>query len=374
MRIAVFDLYVYLVFFSLFKAYFIPDVVRQAIKIMTLILVFVFLIKRLKKKDLFNCSILFSTIIVITGMYNYIFSSYTVKALMDSLLYALTFYDLYSLFLYANRHGFTRRMSNDLYRANLIYCILTIISVMFVGVENNSNAAVYLFGNKFTSSYLFISLIALYGLAHDMNLRKNKRTMYMLIMFGCAFTIYVGCATATVSLILAVLIFGIGNKMHLRFIQNSTTVVCSLVGTAIIPFVINAVLEISIVRYIIFDVFQRSSTVYGRFEIYNKYLYGLLQNKFWLGYGYSNGVMLKVSNVFGNAQNGFLEQMINFGFIGGVAILITIFYALRKKKGISYMVILLYAMIIAAIFEVTINWFFWIAVFSIQWLEKQEVT
>lgn len=109
------------------------------------------------------------------------------------------------------------------------------------------------------------------------------------------------------------------------------------------------------VRYVIFDLFNRTTTVYGRFEIYNNYLQTLLLNRFWLGYGYSNGVMLTVTGVFGNAQNGLLEQMMNFGFIGVVAILVTVFYALRQKRNLSYMAILLYAMIVAAIFEVTIN-------------------
>lgn len=374
MKIALFDLYIYLIFFSLFKAYFIPNAVRQAIKIVTLILVLAFLIKRLKKRELCNHSLLFSAVIIISGTYNYILGNYTVKALMDSLLYALTFYDLYTFFLYSNTRNLMSRMSKNLYRINLIYCILTIISVLVVGVENNSNDAAYLFGNKFTSSYLFISLIALYGLAHNMNLKRNKRIMCGLIVFGCFFTVYVGCATATVALSVAVILFGIGKKMHVSFMQGSVVTVSALIGTAIVPFVINAFLQINIVKYIIFDVFQRSTTVYGRFEIYNNYLDRLLQDHFWLGYGYSNGVMMSVTGVFGNAQNGLLEQMMNFGFIGVIAILYTVFYALRKKKELSYMVILLYAMIIAAIFEVTINWFFWLSIFSIQWLEKQEET
>ena len=33
---------------------------------------------------------------------------------------------------------------------------------------------------------------------------------------------------------------------------------------------------------------------------------------------------------------------------------------------------ILYAMIIAAIFEVTINWFFWIALFTLQWYTQNK--
>lgn len=371
MKIAVFDLCVYLVYFSLFKAYFIPDIIRQTIKVISLVIVFVFLIKRLKKDDILNCSLLFSSAIVISGLYNYTCNSYTVKALLDSFLYALAFYDFYSLFLYANRCKRTEKMSCDLYRATLVYCVLTAISAFIVGTENNSNVSAYLFGNKFTSSYLFIALMALYGLSHHMNIRKNKVMLCFLTVVAFAFTLYVKCATATVALTVSIFLFWIEKKRQRHLIQNPFVTVSVLVGTAIVPFIINTVLRNNIVRYVIFDLFHRTSTVYGRFEIYNNYLKTLLQNKFWLGYGYSNGVMLTVTNVFGNAQNGLLEQMMNFGFIGVVAILITTFYALRQKRKLSYMTILLYAMIVAAIFEVTINWFFWMALFSVQYLNEK---
>lgn len=371
MKIAVFDLCVYLVYFSLFKAYFIPDAIRQVIKIISLIIVLLFLIKRLQRKDLFNCSLLFSSVIVISGLYNYICNSYTIKALLDSFSYALSFYDLYSLFLYANRSERTEKMSCDLYRATFIYCMFTAISVLIVGTENNSNVSAYLFGNKFTSSYLFIALIALYGLSHNMDIRKNKAIICFLTVIAFVFTLYVECATATIALVVSIFLFWIEKKKQGNLIQNPVVTVCALLGTAAVPFTINVVLQNSIVRYVIFDLFHRTTTVYGRFEIYNSYLQTLLQNRFWLGYGYSNGVMLTVTGVFGNAQNGLLEQMMNFGFIGVVAILITIFYALRQKKKLSYMIILLYAMIVAAIFEVTINWFFWMALFSVQYLNNE---
>lgn len=374
MKIAVFDLCVYLVYFSLFKAYFIPDAIRQVVKIISLIIVLIFLIKRLQKNGLFNCSLLFSSAIVISGLYNYIFNNYTIKALLDSFSYALSFYDLYSLFLYANRSKRTEKMSCDLYRVTFVYCMLTAISVLIVGTENNSNVSAYLFGNKFTSSYLFIALIALYGLSHNMNIRKNKAIICFLTVIAFVFTLYVECATATVALVVSIFLFWIEQKKQGNSIQNPVVTVCVLVGTAVVPFTINAVLQNSMVRYVIFDLFNRTTTVYGRFEIYNNYLQPLLLNRFWLGYGYSNGVMLTVTGVFGNAQNGLLEQMMNFGFIGVVAILVTVFYALRQKRNLSYMAILLYAMIVAAIFEVTINWFFWMALFSVQYLNNETKT
>lgn len=372
MTIAGFDLCVYLLFFSIFKMYIIPEVIRQAIKIATLILVFAFLVKRLKRKDIFNYSLLFVSAVIISAMWNYFYSgSYTIKAMLDSFLYALTFYDFCTIFLYANRYGKEKRMACDLYKMNLVYCLLTISSVLIAGVNNNSNVAIYIFGNKFTSSYLFISCLALYGLTHDMKLKKHKRNFFAFVFLTVGFSLYVGCATAVVSLIAAIVFFFVQKKSESNLAQNPMIVVCSLVGTAVMPFMIDFVLKNKIVNYIIFDLFQRGYTVYGRFDIYNNYLFDLLKNKFWLGYGYSNGIMLKTTGVFGNAQNGMLEQMMNFGFVGIVIILITVAFALRKKKELSYMTILLYAMILAAIFEVTINWSFWLAIFSIQYLGRE---
>ena len=373
MKIGIFDLYVYLVFVALFKMYFIPDAIRQIIKIIILFGMLFYIVNRSDKKALLNYSLIFSGSIILSGICNYIWGEYTVKALLDSFLYALSFYDLYILFMYAKKNQCVERMKRNLFRINLLYCIFTIISVAVVGISNNSNVSVYLFGNKFTSSYLFISLISLYGMSHDLTLAKNRRRMREMIGVGLLFSLYVGCATAAASLVLAVVIYYVDKTLHTHIISRKIVVIGTLIITAIIPIVIDIVLKNKFFNYIVFDVFHRDTTVYGRVEIYRKYLLVLLKEKFWLGYGYSNGKMLQVTGVFGNAQNGLLEQMMNFGMLGVLAIVSTVRYALKKNSvNTSCMFILLYAMIIAAIFEVTINWFFWIALFSIQWLEEGE--
>lgn len=374
MTIKLFDLYVYLMFTALFKIYFIPSFVRQIIKIATMFFLFIFLTEKLSKKELLNFSLCFAIIIVWSGIWNCFLGDYTIKALLDSFLYALSFYDLYTLFMYANKYQCTKRMIYDLYQINLIYCFFTLVSVFFIGTDNNSNVAAYPFGNKFTSSYLFVSLISLYGISHNMKKEKSKITMCVLLILGLSFSIYVGCATATVSLLLATVIFFFNQKICKNIALNPVIATGILIITSVIPFIIDLILKIDFVNYVIFDVFHRSSTVFGRFEIYKTFLPEMIQNKFWFGYGYSNGKMLQISGVFGNAQNGLLEQMINFGFIGVIIILVTVFYALKKsqKENASYMLILLYAMIIAAIFEVTINWFFWIALFTLQWYTQNK--
>lgn len=373
MKIRAFDLYVYLIFMALIKMYFIPETVRQICKIAILFGFLFWVIKRLNKSEVINFSLVFSYCIILSGAYNYIIGYYTIKALLDSILYALSFYDLYTLFLYAKKYRCVERMKYDLYKINLLYCIFTIVSVAIVGTENNDNAAVYLFGNKFISSYLFISLVSLYGITHDLTSRRIQRRMFGFIVIGTLFSLYVGCATATVSLIFAALLYYADRVSHAHFFSRKAVVLAALMATAVVPVIIDQILKYRIVNYIIFDAFHKNASVYGRFRIYKEYLFGLLRNKFWLGYGYSNGKMMQVTGMFSNAQNGLLEQMMNFGMLGVLAIFLTVGHAFRKSPvRTSGMIILLYAMIIAAVFEITINWFFWIALFSMQWLEYAE--
>ena len=77
---------------------------------------------------------------------------------------------------------------------------MTIVSILLVGTVNNSNQSAYIFGNKFTSSYLFIFFVALYGATHEMILWKNKICYIALFISSIALTLYIGCATATVTL------------------------------------------------------------------------------------------------------------------------------------------------------------------------------
>lgn len=372
-RISMIECYAYLLFAVLFKAYFIPDIIRQAIKIFVLLFLFVFLIKRLNKKEIFNISVLFSFSIIFSGVLNYFSQEYTIKALLDSLLYALSLYDLYTFLLYGHKRGRMEKIAKCFYNMNLIYCILTVCSVAIVGTENNSNVSSYLFGNKFTSSYLFISLVALYGVTHNLD-RKMYRIRWMILaILVIVFSLYVDCATATVALVIALMIYIVSCVLDKDFFLKPIVITSILVVTALIPFVINSFMKISFVNHIVFDIFKRGATVYGRFEIYQNYLPNLIRDKFLFGYGYSNGKMLAMTGVFGNAQNGLLEQVMSYGVIGAGIIVFLTFYCIKKAKfnnKIICIVILLYAMIVAAIFEPTINYFFWMALFILRWSES----
>ena len=105
-------------------------------------------------------------------------------------------------------------------------------------------------------------------------------------------------------------------------------------------------------------------------EIYGKYLTNVILSSFWVGHGYSNSVMKNLTGVYANAQNGLLEMFVSFGFLGVVALIYTVYYCYKKSdKGIQvfYLSLIVYGMIIAAVFEISLNWFFMLGICLIRW-------
>lgn len=362
----------WILYLSIFKIYYIPEYLRQGFKIITLIGVFLFIISKSSKKKLINVSLIYCFSVMLSAFLVYVEGKYNFKALLDSLLFCLTFYDLYSFIALSKEKNMYALVLNTLYKITILYCVLTIISVIFVGVENNSNNAAYIFGNKFTSSYLFILLVSLYPATHKMDNITCKLFELFLFIFATLFSLYLDCSTSTVTLIVLLMYYYTSKKFKKKTI-NEKTVCIMLLCCGLIVISITKLLQIDIINSIIFDIFDKSYTVFGRVEIYENYLLELLSQRFWTGFGYSSGEMLNISSgIFANAQNGLFDIMINYGFIGIITVLFTVYYCYfkaRKDDRMVYLSIIVLGMTVASIFEVTINWFFFLGLFLIRWNE-----
>ena len=172
-KISIYSLISCALFFAVFKPYFLPDAIRQASKIIILAGVFIFVITNMKLNKLINCSLIFASCVILSAIVAIFNRNYEIRDFLDSILYALTFYDLYTFAKLCKYKGYSQKLISSMFRMNLLYCILTVFSVAIVGVENNSNTVAYLFGNKFTSAYLFILLIALYGASHETDKKRE---------------------------------------------------------------------------------------------------------------------------------------------------------------------------------------------------------
>ena len=369
-KINVYNFLTYALMFAIIKPYFLPTGLRQISKVAILLCVFLFTVSKTKKNRLVNLAWLFSGSVLLSAIMAYIKGGYQSKDFLDAMLYTVTFYDVYSFVGLCKEKNHFDEMMKCLYNITVLYCILTFLSVMLIGISNNSNQASYIFGNKFTSSYLFIFWIALYGAVHEMDLWKNKVRYIILFLFSIAFTLYMGCATATVTLtILFVVVLISSRKFRLLFLNEKVAVIALLVS-AFIVFGMEQILKNDFINDIVAGFFNKSYTVTGRLEIYNVYLMKVIRERFWFGYGYSNSMMKSLTGIYANAQNGLLEIMVNMGFLSVMALLVTVFLCFKntlKTNKSFYISIIVYGMIIASIFEVALNWFFLFGVCLIRW-------
>lgn len=369
-KINVYNFLTYALIFAIVKPNFLPEGLRQASKIVILLCVCCFTISRIKIYKLINLALLFSGSVVLSAIMAYLKGGYQTRDFLDAMLYAVTFYDIYSFVGLCKEKNHFDEMLKCLYKITALYCILTFLSVMQVGISNNSNQATYIFGNKFTSSYLFIFLIALYGATHEMNLWKNKIRYIALFVFSIAFTLYIGCATATVTLVILFVLVLIPFEKIRMLLLDGKFVVAALLVSALIVFWMEQILKIDFVNNIVSGYFNKSYTVTGRLEIYNVYLMNVIRNSFWFGYGYSNSMMKDLTGLYANAQNGLLEIMVNMGFLSVMALLVTVFLCFKntlKSNKSFYISIIVYGMIVASVFEVALNWFFLLGVCLIRW-------
>lgn len=369
-KINVYNFLTYALIFAIIKPYFLPASVRQASKIVILLSILLFTLAKTRKDRVINLAWLFSGSVLLSAFVAYIKGGYQVKDFLDAVLYAITFYDIYSFVGLCKEKRHFDEMLKCLYNITMLYCILTFCSVLWNGTINNSNQASYIFGNKFTSSYLFILLIALYGAIHEMDLWKNKVRYVFLLIFSIAFTLYVGCATATVTLVILFVVVLIRSQKIRMMLLNEKFVVVVLIVSALLIFWMEQILKIDFINDIVSGYFNKSYTVTGRLEIYNVYLMDIIRNSFWFGYGYSNSMMKNLTGLYANAQNGLLEIMVNMGFWSVLALLITVFLCFKntfKTNKSFYISIIVYGMIIASVFEVALNWFFLLGVCLIRW-------
>lgn len=355
---------IFMLFFSLFKIAVIPSTIRQIIKLFSVIVIFFLVCLRLPKKRLVNISLLYSCSMLLSGFINYFSHKVALLSLLETLLNAILFYDLYALILYFYLNKKMYVCLKNIYKINLLACVINTISIFFIR-SSYEGEIIYFFGNKFASAYLYILLIALFGAVHDMSLKKNKRRLYLLIFATLVITCYIRVITAFVSVLIILLLITI-KRIIQPLVVNPLMVIIALLSSSITVFVFDDLLRIGYIRNFIFNSLGKSASIGGRLEIYNIHLKKIISSSIVFGHGYNNRLIYTMSEgIFGNAQNGMFEQFVSYGIVGTLSIVIITYCCFKGHKHNNvtyYLSLVVYAMIIAATIEVTINWFFFLGI------------
>ena len=367
---------IFLLFFSMFKISYIPGVIRQLIKVASIIILLLFLVSNTPRKKLLNISLVFSGCIILSGVISYLNNINTLRSLLESFIYALLFYDAYTLIQYFSLKNKMSYFLEEFYKIVFTFSAINFVSIILLGREGNMEP-IYLLGNKFSVAYMLILLISLFGATHVSPTNKNTIKYYLLIFVSILICIYMRSITALISLIFVLFASIFKNKISI-LLKKPYFILSALILSLGVVFIFDALLSNSEIGNLVFNVFNKSTSIYGRQVIYNTYLKTILENgrMIW-GSGYNNSIIYEMSNgVFGNAQNGLFQHLISFGIIGVCAILITAYYCLNNSdkddNKIFYILLVSYAMIVAATVEVSINWYFFIGLFIVSNINKNE--
>lgn len=128
-------------------------------------------------------------------------------------------------------------------------------------------------------------------------------------------TVFVDCNTGIVSVGIFLIFFIIARKRYSFFIKPQVFSI-TLVSTILFVVIYSIVLDSSLVKFIVQQVFDRDISLTGRTNIY-KLLGTVLTNDIWTGYGY--GINYSVSKAlfnYDNTQNGLMEWILQVGIIG----------------------------------------------------------
>lgn len=371
MRINYVSVVIYALLLALFKIFVIPTTLQQITKVFFIILVLCFLVKRINIKEIFNISILCGVVIISSSFLAYFGGLINIDSVFDSVLHSICIYCTYTLIFYCSKYGYMNMFINNLYKILCFYCIMSILTIIIIG-SDTVELLYYFAGNKFRTGYYFILLAATYLLKYYDKIKSRylyKIKYIFLCLFVCFVSYIIKCSTAVVGGMLLIILFILSDKI-MGILKKASIVSVSLVIVTIVLSSLKAILEIPYISYFIEKVLGESLGLTGRFVIYEK-LHFVIESRKIFGHGYGN---YAVGNVvgFGNAQNGMLQILVDYGLIGYIGFIVFVAYCFYKspkinKNYINGAYIFVYIMIFCSIIEISFNYLFYICLFLIRW-------
>ena len=375
MKIRLMNIITYVLYIALFKIYLIPQYIQQTYKVILIGFVLIYLLRYVSIDKFLNASLPLVIIIFFSSFMAYLAGDLGFQSVLNSLLHGICIWSIYTFFYYSAKRNKLENIIKNIYNITFIYCIISLISIFLLGRSAEGTAIVYIFGDKFDTSYFFIMLTSLY---HVKNNRKiNTRKHYSFVFLALAlFTIFISfwihCTTAGVASIL-MLILSILSKKIKRLFMSEKVILMSMGLAAFIIRIIDSIIENQYIQYLVVDILGKNINLTGRLKIYDNLDY-IVSRKPIMGYGYGSRVVEQVVG-YGNAQNGLFHLIIEFGLTGMFVFIWMVVYCIRKSaKTVDYwgLYLLLFAMIICSITEISYNYMFFIAVFLLRWTEKEQ--
>lgn len=300
---------------------------------------------------------LFPLTICATTVLNYGYGNRTV---FFAMIFGLTIIEaFYVVSNYINRESFGKLM--NLLRAFFVPVMVLNDVFCFLGMQFYGRY--YLIGSKFRVVYLHcLVMTLLYP-----NPRKYKKIrLSLLALYSIIIAQIADCSTGIIAVLL-VWIMLMFEDVLVDKVSNVKFIAC-LWGIVILIYVsLNTILANPTIQYFITNILGEDSSLTGRTRIYS-YLTGIIMKKPIWGYGYQSVIVEKVVG-FGNAQNGTIKFLIDYGAIGLAAFVILVvltFYKMSKTSSITKkkaypFVVLVSVLFVCSIVEVSFNSYMYLA-------------
>lgn len=249
------------------------------------------------------------------------------------------------------------------------------------GITRSSNLASYLFGNKFTVSYVHMLLLALFQTHGGSNLAKaNRRMVFWLLaaesVFICSWT---DCMTGLIGCVIVCVICLAAKKHAVLLGYLARWPVFCTIMVLLSLFVLNseAFLQSEVVRNLLWEVFHRSATLTGRLEIYQVALEAIVQKPLW-GYGI-NSTYVEDVLTWGNAQNGLLKALLDHGIVGLLlffSVCRNAFFTKPRRMAVTEqevgLLAFLYGMAVCATVEVCLSGLFFLGLALLRMVRREQ--
>ena len=354
-------------YFAVFKIVCVPQVVQQALKVCCVYFVILFIVTNLKGEDYKRAVVPFCLMVVISTLVGYLNGHVGIDNYIDAIFYAICLYELSLLVAACANRGRMRTLVNVLFWMTVIYCAFSLVFIVKVGAADGP-LLYYFAGNKFSTSYYFIMLACLTYAKLVLNGSARMTTILATGLLGLVALLvsnYLYCSTAAVMAVFT-LVLVVAPRRLKKILMKPSVVVGAMVLTGVVLLFLARILQIPFVQHIVIDILGENLTLTGRNLIYDS-LGSVIAESPIFGYGYGNSAVA-MSVGYGNAQNSIMETLVNYGAIGLCALLYLAWSSARREKP-SWawgMYILLYAMIIGSVVEITYNYYFFVAVMTIE--------
>lgn len=368
------DIAIYALYIALFKAYHIPEIVQQCIKIVLLIMVALYLLRHSTAKRLLNKAVPLCMSIILSGVISCCAGIIPMKSMLDGILHALCIYLICALMEHCERKNYESECVDCLYRITSVFCLISFVSILLNVNSGNKSEIKYFFGYKFMTSYYYIFWLTLYGMKYSKKIRarmRAKATYFLLTLLVLLICLWVDCATSMIAVIF-ILFWQIIPERLRNILERRSCAMIIVAAAGIMPFLMSVILENSFIRNLVQNVLGRRLSLTGRMPIYLE-LGKYISKRAWFGYGYGNTVIFQRFG-YGNAQNGLLEHALLYGLVGVTLLFWTLWRCLKnhgkKSAAVEGWYTVFYALVIASVVEISFNYIFYMAVFALGYFRR----